>query len=162
MHRPVAAIACLLSCCIAAQAGVVIVMESGDASSGGETAVDTIYAEGEMLRIDPRGSRRGKDTSMLFRDDTLYVVDHDSQVVQRIDREGMDDLSARMHDAMAHMEAEMAKLPPEQREILPHNWSRLNPCSKVTFAPAARIRNVSSEIASMPISCCPGRGETIL
>lgn len=118
MARPIAAIMCLLFCCIAAQAGVVVVMESSELSSEGEPAVDTIYAAGGMLRMDPGATNDAEAMSMIFRDDTLFVVDHGTTVVQQIDREGIEDLSAQMSDAMSHMQAEMAKLPPEQRAMM--------------------------------------------
>jgi hypothetical protein len=108
----------LLLVCSAVRAGVVIEMEVTDSSTGGSVATDTIYAQGEMLRIDPHEEDGSGATSMIFRDETLWIVDHGKKRCQMIDKEGMEAVSAQMDEGMKQMQAEMEKMPPEQREMM--------------------------------------------
>lgn len=100
-----------------AQAGVVIEMEVKDPGSK-SSATDTIYAEGKMLRMDPHGSQRGDRSSILFRDETMWLIDHDKKRCQTIDKQGMEQMSAQLGGAMKQLEAQMAQIPPEQRAMM--------------------------------------------
>ena len=97
-----------------AVAGVVIEMGSieSDASASG----DTIYAQDGMLRMNP-STADGK-MSMIFRDDTLWLTDHGEKKCRTLDREGLEELSAQLDGAMKEIEAQLAQMPPEQREMM--------------------------------------------
>lgn len=99
-------------------AGVVVEMISGSPETAGEAQIDKIYAEGGMLRMDPHQDGEGDDGSVLFRDDTLWLIDHQEKRVHRVDEEGMEKVSLQIHAAMKQMEAQLAQLPPEQREMM--------------------------------------------
>ena len=103
--------------CSGVWAGVVIEME--ESAQGGPAAaqVETIYAQGEMLRMDSRDDGSGR-MSIIFRDEALWMVSHEEKSCQMIDRKGMEELSARLGGVMSQMEAELAKLPPEQRAMM--------------------------------------------
>ncbi|MDH3476427.1 MAG: hypothetical protein OEM59_22335, partial [Rhodospirillales bacterium] len=102
----------------AAWAGVVIEMEVTDSPSEVEAATDTIYADGKKLRIDPHESQGGGRMSMIFRDDELWILDHDKKRCQTIDKQGIEELSTEIGGAMKEMEAQLAKLPPDQRAMM--------------------------------------------
>ena len=102
----------------AAWAGVVIEMEVTGPGAAGKPVTDTIYVEGTTIRMDPHASRGDGNMSMLFRDDTMWIIDHDEKQCQTIDKDGLESLSAQLGGAMAEMEAQMAQLPPEQREMM--------------------------------------------
>jgi hypothetical protein len=114
----VIACAVIVLLCSPAWAGVVIEMEVAESGSSGQAEMDTVYAQGEMLRVDPHPRKGDKKTTMIFRDETLWVVDHGKKVCQKIDKKDMEELSAQMGDAMKQMEAELAKMPPEQRAMV--------------------------------------------
>lgn len=112
-------IACALSVlvCSGAWAGVVMEMEENNPGSSSGPPINTIYAQGEKLRMDSGAEGNGR-MSIIFRDDTLWMLDHDEKSCQTIDREGMEQLSAQLGGVMKEMEAEMASLPPEQRAMM--------------------------------------------
>lgn len=97
--------------------GVVIEMEESDPGGPEGAPVDTIYAQDEMLRMDSRDDENGR-TSFIFRDDALWMVSHEEKSCQMIDRQAMERLSDQLGGVMKQMEAELAKLPPEQRAMM--------------------------------------------
>jgi hypothetical protein len=52
--------------------------------------------------------------SAIFRDQTMWFVNHDKKLCQRIDKEGMAELSSQLEAAMKEFE----KIPPEQRAMM--------------------------------------------
>lgn len=108
-------IACALFCLLGpvAWAGVVIEMDVRNADAAGAGGTETFYAEGEMIRTD-FVSPDGKDSALIFRDQTMYFVDHDEKACQKIDRKGLEQLSSQMNAMMQ----QMANMPPEQRKMM--------------------------------------------
>lgn len=100
--------------CSVVQAGVVIEMEEKVPGAPAGAQVDTIYAQGDMVRMDSRED----GMSIIFRGDALWMVNHKEKSCQMIDREAMGQLSAQLGGVMSQMEAELAKLPPEQRAMM--------------------------------------------
>jgi len=99
-------------------AGVVIEMVSRDLNSNQETSADKIYAEGKMVRIESHQEGTTDQTTTIFRDETLFIVNHQDQTYHRMDKDSMTRMGSQMSDAMKQMEAELAKLPPEQRAMM--------------------------------------------
>ena len=111
-----AAICAVFSC--QSFAGVVIEMVSKDPNSNQETSIDKIYAEGNMVRIKSHQKGTSDRTTIIYRDDTLLIVNHKDQTYYRMDKESMARMSSRISDAMKQMEAQLANLPPEQRAMM--------------------------------------------
>jgi hypothetical protein len=103
--------------CPGVWSGVVMEMEENDPGAPAGAPIDTIYAQGEMLRMDSRAEGSGR-MSIIFRDETLWMVSHEEKSCQTIDKEAMEQLSAQLGGVMKQMEAELAKLPPEQRAMM--------------------------------------------
>lgn len=101
-------ITCAVFClvCSAAGAGVVVEMEV----QGGEK--ETVYAHGEMARMDSHAG--GDDMSMIFRDETFWFLDHAAKTGQKIDEQGMSELTSQLAAVMKQLE----QLPPQQREMM--------------------------------------------
>jgi len=118
MKSLVIACAAVALLCSPALAGVVIEMEVAESGSSGQAEMDTVYAQGEMLRVDPHPRKGGKSQSVIFRDETLWIVDHGKKVCQRLDKKDMEELSAQVGAAMKEMEAQLANMPPEQRAMV--------------------------------------------
>lgn len=145
MKRPVMAGVVLALVCSGTWAGVVIEMEVKVPGSPDEAGTDTVYAQGEMARVDPHSGAGSENTSVIFRDDTLWVVDHDKKVCEKIDKEGMEKLSVELGGAMKQMEAELAKLPPEQRAMMEKMMKGKMPAGMGQEAPARRIEAGAAE-----------------
>jgi hypothetical protein len=131
--------------CSTAWAGVVIEMEVKSPGSSDEAGTDKIYAQGQMARMDPHSTVGSGNMSVVFRDDTLWVVDHDKKTCQKIDKEGMEQLSAELGGAMKQMEAELAKLPPEQRAMMEKMMKGKMPAGMGQEAPPRRIEAGAAE-----------------
>ncbi len=96
------------------QAGVVMDLVSRDAS-GLETDRAKIYAQSGMLRLD-----QGADAAaaMIFLGDRFLYVNHDDKSYIVMDEAMVQEVSAKISDAMKEMEAQLASMPPEQRAMV--------------------------------------------
>lgn len=99
-----------------AHAGAVMDMVTKDAS-GVETSRAKVYAQSEMVRMDEVGDGQD-DSSMLFLGDKLLYLDHREKSYIVMDEAMLDDVSAKINDAMAEMEKQLAGMPPEQRAMV--------------------------------------------
>ena len=71
MKKFVFALALFLLVCPTMWAGVVIEMEEKNSGSTGDPPTHKMYAQGEMLRMDPHVKGSPDDMSVIFRDDDL-------------------------------------------------------------------------------------------
>lgn len=96
-------------------AGVVVENEVtvADGKSSG-TGRSTFFAQGEMARMDPHDARGKGDMSVIFRDQTMWFVDHDKKVSQKIDKKGVEEIGEQLDAVMKQFE----QMPPEQREMM--------------------------------------------
>jgi hypothetical protein len=141
MKRFVAAFVVFAMVCTAAWAGVVIEMEVKVPGSSDEASTDKIYAQGEMARMDPHSGVGTGNMSVIFRDETLWIVDHDKKTCQMMDKAGIGQLGG----ALAQMEAELAKLPPEQRAMMEQMMKGKMPAGMGQPAPLRRIEAGAAE-----------------
>jgi hypothetical protein len=123
----------------AAWAGVVVEMEVTDSRSPGKADPETFYAQGEMARMDPHSAGGGADMAVIFRNETMWFVDHDKKVCQKIDKEGMAELSAQLDE----ITKQMASLPPEQRKMMEEMMKGKVP--GMTEAPPRRVETGAVE-----------------
>lgn len=96
------------------QAGVVMDLVSRDAS-GQETDRAKIYAQSGMLRLDQGADA---DAAMIFLGDRFLYVNHGDKSYIVMDEAMMQEVSAKVSDAMKEMEAQLANMPPEQRAMV--------------------------------------------
>ena len=108
---------CLLSLAGIAQAGAVFRIEVEDLSAGGQVEITEIKIDGNRMRTDSGGSN---PTTMIFlgESDEMYMIDHTEKTYIVMDRETVEALANQMSEAMQQMEAAMAQVPPEQREMM--------------------------------------------
>lgn len=97
-------------------AGVVMEMVMKDAS-GQETTRSKIYAQSNMIRMDEVGSGQS-DASMVFRENEFVYLDHKDKSYIVMDEATLEKVSAKINDAMAEMEKQLAGMPPEQRAMV--------------------------------------------
>lgn len=121
--------------------GVVIEMEASEPGAASGMPIDTIYAQGEMLRMDSQAERSGP-MSILFRDETLWMVNHEAKSCQMIDKEGIEQLSAQLGGVMRQMEAELSKLPPEQRAMMEEMLKRQMPAGMAGMGKPGPTRRI--------------------
>jgi hypothetical protein len=94
-------------------AGVVVETEIRVGGSDTVSGVETFYAQGEMIRSDPDRSEGG-DMSMIFRDQTMWFVDHGKKECNKIDKEALAELTGMIAEMMKQLE----QVPPQQREMM--------------------------------------------
>jgi len=98
-----------------AHAGVIIKIQNENVSSGKPAESSVMKIEGNRMRADS-----GAETTMIFLGDTdeMYIVDHNKKTYMVMDRETIEAMGAKMSEAMKQMEAALANVPPEQREMM--------------------------------------------
>ncbi|NIL94245.1 MAG: DUF4412 domain-containing protein [Woeseiaceae bacterium] len=100
----------------AADAGVALDMVSRD-MDGKETERSQIYAQDGFLRLDSDGGPFASDVSLIFDGTRFLVMDHGEETYIIMDEAMLMEISNKMNEAMAQMEAQLATLPPEQRAM---------------------------------------------
>jgi len=70
------------------------------------------------VRIESHQEGTTDQTITIFRDETLFIVNHQDQTYHRMDKDSMNRMSSQMSEAMKQMEAELANVPPEQRAMM--------------------------------------------
>jgi hypothetical protein len=98
------------------------VMEMSTKKQGGPaTLSERIYAQGGKLRFDQLDAKGSPQTTMLFQNNEMIVVNHSDKKFHRIDEKTLAELGAQMQKAnevMKQMEQQMANMPPEQRAMM--------------------------------------------
>lgn len=132
-----------------AQAGAVfhIVVENFSEDNqffeGGESYTSLTKIEGDRMRSDTRGEDGKMAFSMIFLGETdeMYMIDHDKKTYLVMDRESIESLGKQMSEAMKQMEEALAKVPPEQREMMERMMKKKmasDPNSKEPSPPVVR------------------------
>ena len=106
----------LFSFAAVAHAGVALDMVSRG-MDGNETERSQIYAQDGFLRLDSDGGPFASDVSLIFDGTQFLVMDHGEKSYIIMDEAMLTRMSNKMSEAMAQMEAELAKLPAEQRAM---------------------------------------------
>lgn len=97
--------------------GVVLVQKALDLAEGGErTAV--LYIEPERVAMQG-GQGGGKMAFAYLADENLMrVIDHDQKSYREFTGAELEQLAGQVNDAMAKMQQQLEKLPPEQRAMM--------------------------------------------
>ncbi|HEX9725363.1 MAG TPA: DUF4412 domain-containing protein [Vicinamibacteria bacterium] len=117
---------CLLSFGGIAQAGAVFRVtvenyaEDNQFFEGGESYVTVTKIEGNRMRSDTQGENGEMATTVIFLGETdeMYMIDHEEKSYIVMDRESMEALGKQMSEVMQQMQAALAQIPPEQREMM--------------------------------------------
>ena len=144
---------CLLSVAGIAQAGVVFRIEVEDLSAGGQVEITEIKIDSNRMRTDSGGSN---PTSMIFlgESDEMYMIDHTEKTYIVMDRETIEAMASRMNEAMQQMEAAMANVPPEQREMMERMMKgRMGSMPSATPPPAPVVRSLGESGSVNGVGC---------
>lgn len=95
-------------------AGVVVEMEVKETRSPDKSGRQTLYAQGEMTRTDYTSPSGREKESVIFRDQAMWFLNHSKKEGQKLDKEGMDQVSAQLNSVMKQLEG----LPPQQRAMM--------------------------------------------
>ncbi len=106
----------LLSVSAVANAGVVMDLVTRD-TSGNVTERAKIYAESNRIRME-EGGNGDAEATMIFLGDRFLYVDHRDKTYVVMDEAMLDEVSAKMNEAMKEMEAQLANMPAEQRAMV--------------------------------------------
>lgn len=98
-----------------AQAGVVMDMVTRDAA-GQETDRAKVYAQSKHIRMEQGGDN--PTASMIFLGDRFVYVDHSDKSYVVMDEAMLNEVSAKISDAMKEMQAQLANMPAEQRAMV--------------------------------------------
>ena len=143
MNKVVCLLAWLLV--VGPPAGAGVVIEMVETSSSGEGSTHKIYAQGQMLRMDPDMKESIDRMSVIFRDDTLWLVNHDDKKCQTIDKESMEQIGSQLSDAMKMMEEQLAGLPEEQRAMMEKMMKGRMPGGMGQESPPRRVETGATE-----------------
>ncbi len=113
MKKTLLSLICLLS--TQAYAGNVMELVTRD-MSGNELDRMTSYTDGTRSRMDQ--SSADGSFSIIFLDDEFLYLDHGQKNYMVMDEAMLEGISQQINQAMKEMEAELAKMPPEQRAMV--------------------------------------------
>ena len=94
----------------AASAGVYVELVDRDIPSGKVELSQKMYVQNGQGRFVDSGGR-----TTLIKDGTMYVIDDSDKSYIAFDKATMEKLAVKINAAMAQMQEQLAKLPPEQR-----------------------------------------------
>ncbi len=102
-----------------ASAAVVFEIETRDLTSGGEAQLGRIVVSGENMKMEMAGQTDGRRADTIFRGDRqeMVIIDHGERSYFVLDKAALAALGGQMSAAMKQVEAALAQLPKEQREM---------------------------------------------
>lgn len=104
---------------VAATAGVVIEQEQREPETNALVWKTTLYLDAGRVRLETE-STEGDHTVTLFDEtkQTMWVIDLNARTYYEMTGARIRDLSKRMAAARKEMEAQLAQMPPEQRQVI--------------------------------------------
>jgi hypothetical protein len=100
----------LLLTVTAAHAGTKLETVSRDLSGGKTTAIST-WAQGGMMRVETQSN----ESTMIFKDDTIYAISHKDKSYVAMDRASMKRMAEQLNPALQMLQERMKTMTPEQR-----------------------------------------------
>jgi hypothetical protein len=100
----------------AAQAGTLLETVNRDLSrdSGSSTIIHT-WAQNGMMRVETQADKAASRSTMIFKDDTIYAINHQDKSYYAMDRESMKRVAAQLNPALKMLQERMKDMTPEQR-----------------------------------------------
>ena len=99
----------------ATQAGTVLETVSSDLSAnGGSTTINT-WAQNGMMRVESQADRAAGRSTMIFKNDTIYAINHQDKSYYAMDRESMKRVADQLNPALKMLQERMKDMTPEQR-----------------------------------------------
>ena len=141
MNRFLLTFFCL--CSTQAFAGNVIELLERD-MSGKEINRMTFYTESARSRMDQSGV--DGSTSVIFLNDEFLILNHEQKTYMVMDEAMLQNIGAQVSEAMQEMEAQLAGLPPEQREMVERMMiEQMGDAGTAMDTPVLEVRKVGSD-----------------
>lgn len=94
----------------AAHAGTKLETVNRDLSGGRTTTINT-WAQAGMIRVETAPN----DSTMIFKDDTIYAISHKEKSYMAMDRASMKKMAETLNPALQMLQERMKSMTPEQR-----------------------------------------------
>lgn len=94
-----------------AHAGTILETVTRELAPDGETATAATYAQNGNLRVEGKAG----DGVLIFRNDTIYIVNPRERTYVVMDRASMQRMAEQINPALKQMQEQLAQMPPEQR-----------------------------------------------
>lgn len=113
MNQRVALSSVLVLAIGAAHAGTVLETVNRDLPAGADSKTHTMmtYAQDGKMRVETKPG----DTLMIFKDETIFTVNHKEKSYYSMDRAAMKRMADQVNPALEQMQDQLAKMSPEQR-----------------------------------------------
>lgn len=109
----------------AAHAGSITDTVSRELPTGTQTAVTTLSVEGGRVRMEQKDSAGNPgDSGMIFKNDTIYALNHKNKSYTVIDRATVKSIAAKMNEEFKRTEERLAQMDPEQRAMVEQSLGR--------------------------------------
>lgn len=99
----------LLAALATAHAGTKMETQNRDLTGGRTTTINT-FAQGGMMRVDA-----APESTMIFRDDTIYAISHKDKSYIAMDRAAMKRMAEQLNPTLKMLQEKMKTMTPEQR-----------------------------------------------
>ncbi len=105
----------LVLCAGASQAGTLLETVNRDlSSSGGSTTIHT-WAQNGMMRVENQADSSASRSTMIFKNDTIYAINHQDKSYYAMDRASMQRIAEQLNPALKMLQERMKDMTPEQR-----------------------------------------------
>jgi hypothetical protein len=134
-----------------AQAGVVIEMVERGSRGPQAAAAQKLYVQNGNARIESLDASGRLSGLMFFKNDALIMFELSERSFYVLDRPAIAQIGKSMNASMSQMQAELSRLPPEQRVMMEQMMGKMGggmpPPSKATAAPQFRNTGQASKVA---------------
>ena len=133
-----------LLCLVSTQAFAGNVIETLTRDMSGKELGRTVFStESDRSRMDQTGV--DDSFSIIFLDDKFLMLDHAERSYMVMDEAMLESMGAQVSEAMKEMEAQLASLPPEQREMVRQMMSgKMGDMGMTRHVPVLEIRKLGS------------------
>lgn len=99
----------------AAQAGTLLETVNRDLSSNGGSTIIHTWAQNGMMRVESQADKAPNRSTMVFKNDTIYAINHQDKSYYAMDRESMKRVAEQLNPALKMLQERMKDMTPEQR-----------------------------------------------
>jgi hypothetical protein len=120
-------------------AGAYLETSQTEPGSKAAPAVNRMWFDGGRMRTENGGP--GEGSVAIFKDRAMYVLDPQSKSYRRIDKATIDQMAAKLGEARKQIEAAMANVPPERREMMEKMLGQMGAGGAATAASKRTLKN---------------------
>jgi len=99
----------------AAHAGTVLETINRDLSRNGASTTIHTWAQNGMMRVESQPDKSTARSTMIFKNDTIYAINHQDKSYYAMDRESMKRIAEQINPALKMLQERMKDMTPEQR-----------------------------------------------